>query len=125
MQQDVPGLITALGGKAAAEARLDDFFAYQDLLKDPARTVREKWVVGPYDYYNQFRYNPNNEPDLHAPWMYALIGRPEKTSVVVRAAQTLFVNGPGGRHRQRRPRHDVGLVRVQRARDVPRGAGNR
>jgi putative alpha-1,2-mannosidase len=52
--------------------------------------------VGPYDYYNQFRYNPNNEPDLHAPWMYALIGRPEKVSVVVRAAQTLFVNGPAG-----------------------------
>jgi predicted alpha-1,2-mannosidase len=95
-QHDVSGLITALGGKAAAEARLDDFFAYQDLLTDPKRTVREKWVVGPYDYYNQFRYNPNNEPDLHAPWMYALIGRPEKTSVVVRAAQTLFVNGPAG-----------------------------
>ncbi|GAB2818379.1 GH92 family glycosyl hydrolase [Lentzea nigeriaca] len=95
-QHDVSGLITALGGKAAAEARLDDFFAYADLLVDPKRTVREKWVVGPYDYYNQFRYNPNNEPDLHVPWMYALIGRPEKTSVVVRAAQTLFVNGPAG-----------------------------
>jgi predicted alpha-1,2-mannosidase len=95
-QHDIPGLVTALGGRAAAEARLDDFFAYQDLLTDPRRTVREKWVVGPYDYYNQFRYNPNNEPDLHAPWMYALIGKPEKTSVVVRAAQTLFVNGPAG-----------------------------
>ncbi|WP_285745270.1 GH92 family glycosyl hydrolase [Lentzea sp. NBRC 105346] len=96
VQHDVPGLIDALGGKVAAEARLDDFFAYSDLLVDPARTAREKWVVGPYDYYNQFRYNPNNEPDLHAPWMYALIGKPEKTSVVVRAAQTLFVNGPKG-----------------------------
>ncbi|SDG38816.1 alpha-1,2-mannosidase, putative [Lentzea fradiae] len=95
-QHDVTGLVTAMGGVAAAEARLDDFFAYPDLLADPARTVREKWVVGPYDYYNQFRYNPNNEPDLHAPWMYALIGKPEKTSVVVRAAQTLFVNGPAG-----------------------------
>ncbi|MGI5505109.1 GH92 family glycosyl hydrolase [Lentzea sp. CA-135723] len=95
-QHDVEGLITAVGGKAQAEARLDDFFAYQDLLVDPKRTVREKWVVGPYDYYNQFRYNPNNEPDLHAPWIYALIGKPEKTSVVVRAAQTLFVNGPAG-----------------------------
>ncbi|HUQ55895.1 MAG TPA: GH92 family glycosyl hydrolase [Lentzea sp.] len=95
-QHDVDGLVAALGGAAAAEARLDDFFAYEDLLRDPKRTVREKWVVGPYDYYNQFRYNPNNEPDLHAPWMYALIGKPEKTSVVVRAAQTLFVNGPAG-----------------------------
>jgi predicted alpha-1,2-mannosidase len=95
-QHDVPGLLQAMGGAARAEARLDDFFAYSDLLVDPARTVREKWVVGPYDYYNQFRYNPNNEPDLHVPWMYSLIGKPEKTSVVVRAAQTLFVNGPKG-----------------------------
>lgn len=95
-QQDVPGLVGLLGGPAAALARLDDFFAYPDLVADPARTAREKWVVGPYDYYEQFRYNPNNEPDLHAPWMYALMGQPWKTSAVVRAAQTLFVNGPAG-----------------------------
>ena len=94
--QDVPGLVERLGGQAAAAARLDDFFAYADLVADPARTVREKWVVGAYEYYNQFRYNPNNEPDLHAPWMYVLIGRPWQTSAVVRAAQTLFVDAPDG-----------------------------
>ncbi len=96
VQQDVPGLVESLGGKEQAAARLDDFFAYADLVADPARTVREKWVVGPYNYYNQFRYNPNNEPDLHAPWMYVLIGQPWKTSAVNRAAQTLFVNAPNG-----------------------------
>ncbi|NUT96681.1 MAG: glycoside hydrolase family 92 protein [Saccharothrix sp.] len=96
VQQDVPGLVELLGGEEQAAARLDDFFAYDDLVADPARTVREKWVVGPYNYYNQFRYNPNNEPDLHAPWMYVLIGRPWKTSAVNRAAQTLFVNAPNG-----------------------------
>jgi predicted alpha-1,2-mannosidase len=95
-QQDVPGLVELLGGRDAALARLDDFFAYPDLVADPARTVREKWVVGPYEYYNQFRYNPNNEPDLHVPWMYALVGQPWKTSAVVRAAQTLFVAAPNG-----------------------------
>ncbi|MEU5693672.1 GH92 family glycosyl hydrolase [Actinosynnema sp. NPDC020468] len=95
-QHDVPGLVERLGGRERALARLDDFFAYPDLVADPAKAVREKWVVGPYDYYNQFRYNPNNEPDLHAPWMYTLIGQPWKTSAVVRAAQTLFVAGPGG-----------------------------
>ncbi|WP_051076082.1 GH92 family glycosyl hydrolase [Saccharothrix espanaensis] len=93
---DVPGLVERLGGKEKATARLDDFFAYPDLVANPAKTVREKWVVGPYDYYNQFRYNPNNEPDLHAPWMYALMGQPWKTSAVNRAAQTLFVDGPNG-----------------------------
>ncbi|MBB5955341.1 putative alpha-1,2-mannosidase [Saccharothrix tamanrassetensis] len=96
VQQDVPGLVERMGGAERAAARLDDFFAYADLVADPARTVREKWVVGPYDYYDQFRYNPNNEPDLHAPWMYTLVGQPWKTSAVVRAAQTLFVNAPNG-----------------------------
>ena len=53
-------------------------------------------MVGPYSYYNQFRYNPNNEPDLHVPWMYTLIGQPWKTAAVVRAAQQLFTNAPNG-----------------------------
>ncbi|TQM83134.1 putative alpha-1,2-mannosidase [Saccharothrix saharensis] len=95
-QQDVPGLVALLGGRDAALRRLDDFFAYPDVVADPARAAREKWVVGPYNYYNQYRYNPNNEPDLHVPWMYALVGQPWKTSAVVRAAQTLFVDAPNG-----------------------------
>jgi predicted alpha-1,2-mannosidase len=95
-QQDVPGLVALLGGEAEALRRLDDFFGYAELVADPARTARERWVVGPYSYYQQFRYNPNNEPDLHAPWMYTLMGQPWKTSAVVRAAQTLFVNAPNG-----------------------------
>ncbi|WP_328443913.1 GH92 family glycosyl hydrolase [Amycolatopsis sp. NBC_00438] len=96
VQQDVPGLVQRMGGPAATGKRLDDFFAYDELVKDPAAAVRENWVVGPYDYYDQFRYNPNNEPDLHSPWMYALTGQPAKTSGVVRAAHTLFTNAPNG-----------------------------
>ena len=96
VQQDVSGLVERLGGQEKAVARLDDFFAYPDLVANPAGTARDKWVVGPYEYYNQFRYNPNNEPDLHAPWMYVLVGQPWKTSAVVRAAHTLFVDGPAG-----------------------------
>jgi len=96
VQHDVPGLVERLGGSAKATARLDDFFAYPDLPADPAGTARNKWVVGAYEYYNQFRYNPNNEPDLHVPWMYILMGQPWKTSAVVRAAHTLFVDGPAG-----------------------------
>ncbi|RSD23560.1 GH92 family glycosyl hydrolase [Amycolatopsis eburnea] len=96
VQQDVPGLVQRMGGAANTGKRLDDFFAYDELLKNPATAVRENWVVGPYDYYDQFRYNPNNEPDLHSPWMYALTGQPAKTSAVVRAAHTLFTNAPNG-----------------------------
>lgn len=95
-QQDVPGLVAAMHGTAEAGKRLDAFFAYDQLLQDPLNAARKQWVVGPYSYYNQYRYNPNNEPDLHAPWMYTLIGQPWKTSTVLRAAQQLFTNAPNG-----------------------------
>jgi predicted alpha-1,2-mannosidase len=93
--QDVPGLAAAMGGQAEALHRLDLFFDYDAIQADPA-AVRKSWVVGPYSYYSQFRYNPNNEPDLHAPWMYTLMGQPWKTTTVLRAAETLFGNGPSG-----------------------------
>jgi predicted alpha-1,2-mannosidase len=93
--QDVPGLAAAMGGQAQAVHRLDLFFDYDAIQADPG-AVRKSWVVGPYSYYSQFRYNPNNEPDLHAPWMYTLMGQPWKTTTVLRAAETLFGNGPSG-----------------------------
>lgn len=96
VRQDIPGLVAAMGGQAQAAKRLDLFFDYEALLADPAGAVRKSWVVGPYSYYSQFRYNPNNEPDLHAPWVYTLIGQPWKTTTVLRAAETLFGNGPNG-----------------------------
>ncbi|MCC4622529.1 GH92 family glycosyl hydrolase [Xanthomonas cassavae CFBP 4642] len=96
VQQDIPGMLQAMHGTEQAGKRLDTFFAYDDLLKDPLDGARTHWVVGPYSYYNQYRYNPNNEPDLHAPWMYTLIGQPWKTATVVRAAQQLFTNAPNG-----------------------------
>lgn len=96
VQQDIPGMMAAMGGPEPTASRLDAFFAYDALVKDPLTAARREWVVGPYSYYNQYRYNPNNEPDLHAPWMYTLIGQPWKTATVVRAAQALFTNAPGG-----------------------------
>lgn len=95
VRQDIPGLAAAMGGPAQALHRLDLFFDYDALLADP-QAVRKSWVVGPYSYYSQFRYNPNNEPDLHAPWVYTLMGQPWKTTTVLRAAETLFGNGPSG-----------------------------
>ncbi|MGN6112927.1 MAG: GH92 family glycosyl hydrolase [Luteimonas sp.] len=96
VQDDVPGLAAAMGGIGKARDRLDAFFAYDALLADPRGGARANWVVGPYSYYNQYRYNPNNEPDLHAPWMYVLLGQPWKTDLVVRAAQALFRDAPDG-----------------------------
>lgn len=96
VQQDVPGLVKAMGGSAQTARRLDAFFALDALQKDPYAAVRRDWVVGPYSYYKQYRYNPNNEPDLHAPWIYTHIGQPWKTTIVARAAETLFSNAPNG-----------------------------
>ncbi|EOD68069.1 GH92 family glycosyl hydrolase [Amycolatopsis vancoresmycina] len=94
--QDPAGLVGLMGGRSATEKRLDSFFAYGNLLKDPAGTARKDWIASPYDYYGKATYNPNNEPDLLAPYMYNWVGAPAKTATVVRAAMTLFTTGPDG-----------------------------
>lgn len=94
--QDLPGMVGLIGGRQAANERLDSFFAYDELVRDPARTAREVWVNGPYDYYNADKYNPQNEPDLIAPYTYLSTGQPWKTTDVVHAALTLFTDAPTG-----------------------------
>ena len=94
--QDPAGLVRLMGGRAATEKRLDDFFVYDKLLTDPAGTARTDWIAAPYDYYAKATYNPNNEPDLLAPYLYLWAGDPAKTATVVRAAMTLFTTGPDG-----------------------------
>ncbi|TXS61359.1 MULTISPECIES: GH92 family glycosyl hydrolase [unclassified Streptomyces] len=94
--QDLPGMVDLIGGTRAANDRLDSFFAYDQLLRDPARTAREVWVNGPYEYYNADKYNPQNEPDLIAPYTYLSTGQPWKTTDVVHAALTLFTDAPTG-----------------------------
>jgi predicted alpha-1,2-mannosidase len=93
--QDVAGLAGAMGGRDRALARLDRFFAIDQIATDPAG-ARAAWVAGPYAYYGQYRFNPNNEPTMHTPWLYTLLGRPDRTAQVLRAAQTLFANAPNG-----------------------------
>ncbi|OON72505.1 GH92 family glycosyl hydrolase [Streptomyces tsukubensis] len=94
--QDLNGMIGLIGGKTAAEQRLDSFFAYDQLLQDPVKTARDVWVNGPYDYYNADKYNPQNEPDLIAPYTYLSTGSPWKTTDVVHSALTLFTDTPTG-----------------------------
>ncbi|MEU6574910.1 GH92 family glycosyl hydrolase [Streptomyces sp. NPDC046805] len=95
--QDLPGLVRLIGGQRAANDRLDAFFAYGKLLADPERTAREEWVHGnAYAYYNSATYNPQNEPDLIAPYTYLSTGQPWKTTDVVHAALTLFTDAPTG-----------------------------
>ncbi|MER6926243.1 glycoside hydrolase domain-containing protein, partial [Streptomyces spiralis] len=94
--QDMPDLVRLIGGRRPTNDRLDTFFAYGELLKDPERVARDVWVNGPYAYYNADRYNPQNEPDLLAPYSYLSTGQPWKTTDVVHAALTLFTDAPAG-----------------------------
>ncbi len=95
-RRTLPGMVGLIGAQDAANQRLDSFFAYDQLVEDPAKTAREVWVNGPYAYYNADKYNPQNEPDLIAPYTYLSTGQPWKTTDVVHAALTLFTDAPTG-----------------------------
>jgi predicted alpha-1,2-mannosidase len=94
--QDPAGLVKIMGGRKAATSRLDQFFDYPGLLVNPQSTAAHAWVSDPYNYYGPTTYDPDNEPNLLAPYTYAWTGRPDKTATVVRAAETLYTTAPGG-----------------------------
>jgi predicted alpha-1,2-mannosidase len=76
---DAGGLVAHLGGSAAAQRRLDDFF--RQLNAGPA---------APHAYMG-------NEPSLGAPWMYDFMGAPQKTQATVRRVMTqLYGDSPQG-----------------------------
>ncbi|GGK01091.1 alpha-1,2-mannosidase [Streptomyces camponoticapitis] len=82
--QDVQGLAEAMGGRAAAAARLDLFFHKPD----------GSWSLRGGD---ALRYDPTNEPGIHAPWLYNALGQPWKTQETVREiVDTVYGTGPSG-----------------------------
>ena len=82
--QDVSGLAEAMGGRTAAATRLDGFFHDEN----------GNWaVLGG----NALRYDPTNEPGIHAPWLYNGLGQPWKTQETVRQiVDTAYGVGPSG-----------------------------
>lgn len=62
---DLNGLIEIVGGKAKAEARLDDLFRRLDAS------------------YNDDWFASGNEPSFHIPWIYNWVGRPDKTQKII------------------------------------------
>lgn len=62
--QDPWGLAEVLGGRDATLDRLDLFFELSAAQEDT-------FLPDPYYWHG-------NEPDLHAPWLYALLGAPER-----------------------------------------------
>jgi putative alpha-1,2-mannosidase len=73
-----------MGGRAAAATRLDGFFHDEN----------GNWaVLGG----NALRYDPTNEPGIHAPWLYNGLGQPWKTQETVRQiVDTAYGTGPAG-----------------------------
>ncbi|MFI1095310.1 GH92 family glycosyl hydrolase [Streptomyces sp. NPDC020917] len=81
---DVAGLAQAMGGNKAAADRLDAFFRGAD---------------GKFDFSadDPTKYDPTNEPDINAPYLYDYLGAPYKTQETVRAeTDGLWTNTPGG-----------------------------
>lgn len=62
---DIAGLIKIIGGKAAAEKRLDEFFTRLD--------------AG----YNDAWFASGNEPSFHIPWIYNWVGTPYKAQEII------------------------------------------
>lgn len=82
--QDVQGLAEAMGGRDVAARRLDGFFHKAD----------GSWSVKGGD---AVRYDPTNEPGIHAPWLYNALGQPWKTQETVREIlNTVYGTGPRG-----------------------------
>ncbi|MEU4244204.1 glycoside hydrolase family 92 protein [Actinoplanes sp. NPDC026619] len=82
--QDVSGLAALMGGRPAAATRLDGLFHDEN----------GNWaVLGG----NALRYDPTNEPGIHAPWLYNGLGQPWKTQATVRQiVDTAYGVGPSG-----------------------------
>ncbi|MFJ4923159.1 GH92 family glycosyl hydrolase [Streptomyces sp. NPDC088725] len=79
VQQDMAGLVAAMGGKEKAVPRLDDFF-----------TKLNPGGNEPYDW-------AGNEIDTTAPWAYDYVGQPWKTQELARRFETeLFTTAPDG-----------------------------
>nr|MDA3824049.1 glycoside hydrolase family 92 protein [Bacteroidales bacterium] len=76
---DLSTLIDTMGGKNAAEQRLDKFFTRLDASYD------DDWFAA------------GNEPDFHAPWIYNWTNSPNKTSEVVhRVFNEMYSSKPSG-----------------------------
>lgn len=87
-QHDTYGLIEMFGGDAAFEKKLDSFFNAPSTL--PANAPPDiSGLVGQYAH--------GNEPDQHAPYLYAYCGAPWKTQAMVRRLLTeMYKADPDG-----------------------------
>ena len=87
--QDVPGLISKLGGDDKFVARLDEMFDTKETIPNLRSIPDVTGVIGMYSH--------GNEPDHHVSYLYNYAGQPWKTQARVRQiANTLYNDTPAG-----------------------------
>lgn len=93
---DYAGLVAGMGGPAAVDQRLDQFFGFPlNLVPLLWPTIQNQITFfGVFYFGNQFA--PGNEHDLQAPYVYNYIRQPWKTQVAARAAAGIYTDTPAG-----------------------------
>ena len=79
VQQDIPSLITLLGGEKAFVSRLDQLFN-----ENLNRSKYELWAKFPDFTGITGQFSMGNEPSLHIPYLYNFTGSPWKTQRRIR-----------------------------------------
>jgi predicted alpha-1,2-mannosidase len=79
VQHDLQGLVELMGGRAAADAKLDQLFR-----ESLGRSKYEFWAKFPDASGLVGQFSMGNEPSLHIPYIYNYLGTPWKTQKRVR-----------------------------------------
>ena len=89
VQQDVPGLINLMGGRAPFIKKLDRLFSMDSKVYGDGGTADVTGLIG--------QYVQGNEPSHHVAYLYALAGQPWKTQEkIYTIINTLYSNTPQG-----------------------------
>jgi predicted alpha-1,2-mannosidase len=89
VQQDIPGLISLMGGKKKFSEKLDSLFTMDSKVFGKGSTLDVTGLVGQYAH--------GNEPNHHVVYLYTLAGNPAKTQQLVRRiVDQFYLNTPEG-----------------------------
>ena len=89
VQQDIPGLISLMGGKKKFSDKLDSLFTMDSKVFGKGSTLDVTGLVGQYAH--------GNEPNHHVAYLYTMAGNPAKTQQLVRRiADQFYLNTPEG-----------------------------
>ena len=91
-----PGWSALMGGRAPAERPAGRLLRLRQAAHRPGRHRAHRLDHRPVRLLRQATYNPNNEPDLLAPYMYLWAGQPCEDRDRRAGRETLFTTGPDG-----------------------------